>query len=262
MDGSLGFATDALAGKVALVTGAGGGIGAASAVALAAAGADVAIVEIDGARGEGTAARVRACARRSFAIEADLANLASLPGVLQRATAALGPIDILVNNAAVSSPCGTMDCDDDTWQRLMAINLTAPWKLLQLVARQMLDRDAGGRIINLSSSSAYRALMTTGPYGIAKAGISQLTRGAAAELGPHGINVNTIAPGLTATPMTTAALDTAEIFDQSVRAGPLANLLHRVGQPDDVAALVVFLALPSSRQITGQVIHTSAGAIV
>jgi NAD(P)-dependent dehydrogenase (short-subunit alcohol dehydrogenase family) len=125
----------------------------------------------------------------------------------------------------------------------------------------MIERGGGGRIINLSSSSAFRARNSPLAYASSKAALVQLTRSAAAELGPHDINVNAVAPGITATPMT-QVIGNAEALQRVASSGPLENLFHRVSQPEDVAAVILFLCLPASRQITGQTIHTSAGAVV
>ncbi len=113
----------------------------------------------------------------------------------------------------------------------------------------------------MSSSSAFRARQSIPPYGSSKAALVQLTRSAAADLGPHDINVNAVAPGVTATAMTKGVGD-AEALRQMVIEGPLANLFQRVSEPSDVAAAILFLCQPASRQITGQTIHTSAGAVV
>jgi NAD(P)-dependent dehydrogenase (short-subunit alcohol dehydrogenase family) len=129
------------------------------------------------------------------------------------------------------------------------------------VARHMIDRGGGGRIVNLSSSSAFRARNSPMAYATSKAALVQLTRSAAAELGRYDINVNAIAPGITATGMTKGFGDAAAL-ERVASAGPLENLFHRVSQPEDVAAAVLFLCIPASRQITGQTIHTSAGAVV
>jgi NAD(P)-dependent dehydrogenase (short-subunit alcohol dehydrogenase family) len=125
----------------------------------------------------------------------------------------------------------------------------------------MIASGRGGSIVNVSSSSAFRAVSSGGPYGISKAGLGALTRGAAWELGPYGINVNAVAPGLTRSAITGHAFD-EEGLQQAVQSGPLANLLGRVSEPEDVANVIAFLCLPASRQITGQVIHTSAGAVI
>jgi NAD(P)-dependent dehydrogenase (short-subunit alcohol dehydrogenase family) len=145
---------------------------------------------------------------------------------------------------------------------VLAIDLTAPFLLLQAVGRRMIARGQGGSIVNVGSSSAYRAVSSGAAYGAAKAGLGSLTRSAAWEFGPHGVNVNLVAPGVTRTPITESAFGGPDGMAAAVREGPLANLLGRVSEPADVAAVIGFLCLPGARQITGQVVHTSAGAIV
>ena len=144
---------------------------------------------------------------------------------------------------------------------MLRINLTTPFVLSQLLGRRMIAGGMGGSIINVSSTSAFRAVSSGGPYGVSKAGLCALTRAAASELGQFGINVNAVAPGLTRTAITARAFDD-ESLDAAVHGGPLANLLGRVSEPEDVANVIAFLCLPASRQITGQVLHTSAGAVV
>jgi len=154
-----------------------------------------------------------------------------------------------------------LEIDDENWNFVHTVNLKAPMLLMKHVARHMIDRGGSGRIINISSSSAFRARNSPMAYATSKAAIVQLTRCAAAELGRYDINVNAIAPGITATAMT-RALGNAEALNGLAASGPLENLFHRVSQPEDVAAAILFLSLPGSRQITGQTIHTSAGAVV
>jgi NAD(P)-dependent dehydrogenase (short-subunit alcohol dehydrogenase family) len=125
----------------------------------------------------------------------------------------------------------------------------------------MVERGGGGRIISVSSSAGFRAVFTHPVYSSSKAGIDALTRSMASALGEHGINVNAVAPGLTATRMGAGIGDEAA-QQRAVESGPLANLLQRVSQPEDVAEVIAFLCLPESRQITGQTIHTSAGNVV
>ncbi|MET0146966.1 MAG: SDR family oxidoreductase [Ilumatobacteraceae bacterium] len=242
-----------LAGRVALVTGAASGIGRAIAGALAGAGAAVAIVDRDA---EGLAA-VTADVPGTYPFTADLADTAGLPGLVDRVSAALGPIDVLVNDAGVLPSTGLLDTDVEVWNRVFAVNLVAPWQLIVHVGRQMIER-GGGHVVNIASSSAFRAQSTYGAYGVSKAALVALTRAAAAELGPHGINVNAVAPGPTLTPM----IGDPAALSAMASDGPLANLLRRVSVPDDVAGVVLFLCSPASRQMTGQVLHTSAGAVV
>jgi NAD(P)-dependent dehydrogenase (short-subunit alcohol dehydrogenase family) len=251
-----------LAGQVALVTGGASGIGLATVRALAAEGARIAIVDRDQ---PGAAAAAKAAERaggRGTPFVVDLADAAAIEPLVEAVLAAFGRIDILVNCAAISgAPHTSLDFTDEKYELVTAINLRAPFLLTRAVGRHMIARGGGGRIVNLSSSSAFRAVGAPAVYAATKAGINSLTRTSAADLGVHDINVNAVAPGLTETPMTARA-DGSAGFAKAVTSWPMANLLRRHSQPEDVAHVVLFLCLPESRQVTGQVIHTSAGAVV
>ena len=251
--------TDRLDGKVAIVTGAASGIGHATAVLLAERGAAVAAVDVNGPGLEPVVAELRNRGVKAEAVIADLADEAATSAVVDTAVTGLGRVDILVNAAGTSSGASLLDTSVEVWERIHAVNLRAPFLLMQHAGRRMIEQGDGGRIVNVSSGSAFRALPATPAYGSSKAALLSLTRMGAGELGVHGINVNAVAPGITATPMAVRALGD---LDALVSAGPMANLLHRVSTPEDVAAVIVFLCLPASRQVTGQTIHTSAGSIV
>jgi NAD(P)-dependent dehydrogenase (short-subunit alcohol dehydrogenase family) len=249
----------ALDDHVALVTGAASGIGRAGALALSRAGASVAILDTNAAGANTTVSEIERSGGTAYPVIADLSDLAGLPAHVEAVAEQLGPIDILINCAAFSEPTTSLfDVDMDLWQRALTVDLTAPFELIRLVGRSMIQRGRGGRIVNVSSSSAFRARFSKFAYGAAKAGLVQLTRSVAAELGPLGINVNAVAPGLTRTPAIVRMGDPEEL----IRSGPLANLLERLSEPEDVAEVILFLCLPASRQITAQTIHVSAGAIV
>jgi NAD(P)-dependent dehydrogenase (short-subunit alcohol dehydrogenase family) len=254
--------SDRLAGQVALVTGGASGIGLATVRALAEEGARVAIVDRD-SLGAAAAAKVAAeagGAGKPFVV--DLADAAAIDPLVEAVLAAFGRIDILVNSAGVSgAPHSAVDFSDEKYEQVMAINLRAPFFLTRAVGRHMVARGGGGKIVNLSSSAAFRATVSPAIYAATKAGINGLTRATAADLGSYDINVNAVAPGLTETPMTARA-GGAEALAQAAASGPLANLLRRHSKAEDVANVVVFLCLPQSRQITGQVIHTSAGQVI
>lgn len=247
---------------VALVTGAGSGIGRAAARSLAAAGATVAVADIDVRAGRETSAELRALGHVSAFFEVDLADMAAVEAVLEEVTRSLGPVDMLVNAAGIASVVGLMEVDDGAWERVFDVNVKGLWKLSQMVARQLIGRGAEGRIVNLCSSSAFRALGASGAYGVSKAAVAGLTRGLAGELGPHRINVNAVAPGLTATAMAEQFIGDRDAIQARTETGPQANLFHRISEPEDVANAVLFLCSPASRQITGQIVHTSAGAVV
>ncbi|MDX2224021.1 MAG: SDR family oxidoreductase [Rhodospirillaceae bacterium] len=260
--------TGQLAGKIALITGAGDGIGRACALQLAAHGAVIAAADRDPTAAEATAALVRALppaedkrAARAFGV--DLAAAGAIADLVDQVVDALGGVDILVNASSEAGRTRDVleDDDDADWARMQLVNLTIPRRLIRAAGRRMVAQGRGGRIVSISSSSASRAVGTRLAYGVAKAGLEALTRIAAAQLAKHDINVNAVAPGVTATPLQKGLRDEAGM-QAAVSAGPLENFFHRVSTPDDVAAAVAFLVLPGSRQVTGQVIHTSAGVVV
>ena len=250
-----------LSGKVAIITGGASGIGRATVLALAGAGAAVAVLDRDVAGATKAAAEVCGADGNALAIAIDLAQTKLLAGVVEEVIRRLGRVDILVNCAGVARFQTLLDCDDETWDLIHTVNLKAAMLMMKHVARHMADRGGGGRIVNISSSSAFRARNAPIAYASSKAALVQLTRSAAAELAQYDINVNAVAPGVTATAMTRMIGD-ADALQRAATSGPLENLFHRVSQPEDVAAAILFLCLPGSRQITGQTIHTSAGAVV
>lgn len=251
-----------LAGKVALVTGGASGIGEATARELAGQGAAIALLDREQAGIERVVAAIREQRGQATGHCVDLGQLDSIPEAVAEVLRIHGRIDVLVNAAGISGDEGEILTQSEAnWDRVLAINLKAPFRLIQEVARHMVERGGGGRIVNVTSSSAHRARRSMAPYGAAKAGLAQLTRTAAADLGRFDINVNAVAPGVTMTPMTTSIGDEAA-FVKVIAEGPLSNLLGRPSQPEDVASAIVYLCLPGSRQITGQTIHTSAGAVV
>lgn len=251
-----------LSGQVAIVTGGASGIGRATVSTLLQAGAAVAVLDRDETGANAVVEQGRRTGGTAVALPLDLAETALIPAAVARVLQHLGRIDMLVNCAGVTGRLQSLlDMDEENWDFVHRVNLKAPLLLMKYVARHMIERGGGGRIVNVSSSSAFRARNSPMAYASAKAALVQLTRSAAAELGPHNINVNAVAPGITATAMT-RILGDAEALEHAASSGPLENLFHRVSQPEDVAAAILFLCLPGSRQITGQTLHTSAGAVV
>jgi NAD(P)-dependent dehydrogenase (short-subunit alcohol dehydrogenase family) len=250
-----------LAGKVAIVTGAASGIGRAAAIALAAEGAMVALFDVDAEGLAETATAITGTGAKAMTTVVDLAALDTLDPAVDAVHERCGSIDVLVNCAGIRSPVPSLlDTTVEIWNRVFTINATAPFVLVKRVARHMIAAGRGGRIVLISSSSAFKATSSLA-YSTSKLAVVQLARVAAAQLGPYGVNVNAIAPGVTRTPMV-AGMGDEDDLQRAVSEGPLANLLQRVSEPEDVGAAVAFLCLPASRQITGQVIHTSAGLIV
>jgi NAD(P)-dependent dehydrogenase (short-subunit alcohol dehydrogenase family) len=247
--------------QVAVVTGAAGGIGSATALLLAAFGARVVAVDVDEDGARRISDDVASSGRAALPLAMDLSDAAAGRAVVDATLDRFDRIDIVVNNAATGTRQQFPDITDDAFDRVISVNLRTPFLLVQAAAPPMIEAGRGGRVVNVTSAAGFRATMTDPVYAASKAGLDAVTRSLAAALGPHGINVNAVAPGLTATTMGRRLGDDAAM-QAAVEGGPLANLLHRVSTPDDVAAVIAFLCLPASRQITAQTIHTSAGNVV
>jgi NAD(P)-dependent dehydrogenase (short-subunit alcohol dehydrogenase family) len=251
-----------LQGQVAVVTGGASGIGRATAIDLAAKGASVAILDKDPVGAKATVAEIEGAGGTATSFEVDFADASAIPGIVNDVLEWGQRIDILVNSAGASGPASLLDMTEAAWDFMLAVNLKAPVLLMKEVARHMIARGGGGRMVNLSSSAAFRALGPNAPhYAASKAALSAVTRVAAGELGKYDILVNAVAPGLTKTPMTQGIGDD-EAYVRAASEGPLANALGRPSEASDVAAVITFLCLPESRQITAQTLHTSAGLVV
>jgi NAD(P)-dependent dehydrogenase (short-subunit alcohol dehydrogenase family) len=249
-----------LAETVAIVTGAASGIGRATALMLARHGAAVALVDIAEDGIASVLAEIAGAGGKAESFSCDLGNRAKTAMLADRVADRLGRIDILVNAAGIGSATTLLDATAEQWDEQYAVNLLAPFLLMQAAGKRMIAQGQGGRIVNLSSSSAYRAHAGCA-YAAMKSAVAILARTAAADLGAHGITVNAIAPGLTRTPMVTGA-GLMDQVDALVLQGPLANLTKRVSEAEDIASVILFLCMPAARQITAQTIHVSAGAVV
>jgi NAD(P)-dependent dehydrogenase (short-subunit alcohol dehydrogenase family) len=239
---------------VALVTGAESGIGRATAVALAGAGFDVGITfhrDQDGA--ERTAEEVRAHGRDCAMRRHDLTDPVIASRAIDELAGELGGIGVLVNNAATGGDRPLLETDYEEWRAVLAVDLDGPFLCAQRAARRMAGQGRGGRIINVTSVHEEYPRIGAGPYCAAKGGLRMLSRVLALELSPHGITVNTIAPGEIATPMTDQG-------DRPPVAGSRPGYpLGRPGDAREVAAAVAFLAGPSSSYVTGATLFVDGG---
>ncbi|GGD21918.1 SDR family NAD(P)-dependent oxidoreductase [Aureimonas glaciei] len=242
-----------LLGKRALVTGGSRGIGAAIALALVDGGADVAITYGHSAERASQVVRdIEAKGRKALAIRADAADPAAIRRSVDEAVAALGGLDILVNNAAIAAYATIAEVSTEMIDELFAINVRGPILASQAAIPHL---PAGGRIVTIGSGGADRIVGDTGTvYFMTKAALQTLTRGLARELGPRDITVNLVQPGSTDTEMNPANGPFAD-FQRSL------SPLGRYGTPEDVAAAVAFLASPAARHITGAILNVDGGQL-
>ncbi len=243
------------AGKIVLVTGAQRGIGRAIAVRFAEAGADVAINYLDDkASAESAAAQIAALGRRATTIAADISKPEEARRLVADAERALGPIDVLVNNAGIFPRTPFLDLTEDTWDAVLDTNLKATFVCAQEAARRMVATGRPGAIINLSSGAPYRGSMRATAYMASKLGIVGLTRGMARELAPRGNRGHAVAPGISSTAMPRLG-NTEEALTALGRSNPTG----RLAEPEDIADVVVFLATDDARHVVGQLIHVNGG---
>ena len=253
--------------QVAVVTGAGQGIGKACAIALAEAGAHVVAVDINAPAAEETAAAVMGFQRRSMAVRTDVGELRDIDEMVRRTMDMFGRIDILVNNAGVTRRADIMDLTEQDWDRIHRVNAKGVFFCLQRVAREMIPRRSG-RIINTASIAGKGYAGTSNAaYAASKGAVISLTKTAAQQLARHNINVNSICPGVTRTALSednlkVRAQQEGVSVEEMERRRAAVIPLQRANDPEDIAAMAVFLASPGARNITGQCYNVDGGLIM
>lgn len=253
-----------LDGKVAVVTGGARALGFEHSKALAEAGADVAICDLLEDEGAKAAAAIaESTGRRTYFGRVDVTRPEQIDEFVANVSAQLGPIDILVNNAARPSEGVALETvEDDLWRNIIDTNLSSLFYFGSRVARQMIDRGKGGSIINVASVNA-NAISNIFPrhnvtYCVAKAGIAHLTRGMASEWAQYNIRVNTLAPGHFLTPQTSTSAQNPEIKERIITHTPM----KRYGNPDELRGAIVYLASDASTFMTGSMLVVDGGYLV
>ena len=250
-----------LDGKVAMVTGAGSGLGKAMVMLMAREGAAVVVNDINVESMNNVVDEIKKEGGRAIGIKADVSKRSEVQNLMKTAIEKFGQIDILVNNAGVVRRGSFFELTDEDWDIVLAVDLKGVYNCIQAVASYMMEKRYG-KIVNISSASATGVTPHHGGatvnYAAAKIGVIQLTKTAARELGPYGINVNCIAPGSIITPMTYTARSKQEV-EEHLEFRRKSCVLNRSGKPEDVVNLTLFLASDESSFITGQLICCDGG---
>ena len=247
-----------LSGKTALVTGAGRGIGRAIALGLASEGAQVAVLDVVKDSAEAVRREIEALGGKALALAADVTRRAEVEHAVADAVAQWGQLDILVNNAGWDKLEPFLESEEETWDRIIAINFKGALYLSKAALPHMVARGAG-KVINIASDAGRVGSMGEAVYAGTKGAIIAFSKTLAREMARHHITVNVVCPGLTETPllqgMRRQSPRTERVIDAVTRAIPLG----RVGQPDDVAGAVLYLASPAVDYVTGQTLSVSGG---
>ena len=244
--------------KFAIVTGGSQGIGAAAALELAREGAGVCLTyRKHGDEAEEYAEQIRSLGRKSVAVQCDISSFGQAESVVKATLDAFGRIDILVNNAGMNWDGVSWKMSEEQWDRVLEVNLKGYFNFTRHVA-PILKEQKYGKIINITSINGLRGKFGQSNYSASKAGIVGLTKALAKELGAFNINVNAVAPGL----IETAMLKSSDARDKIIDMAMAEIVLKRVGQPEDLANVVAFLASDKARHITGEVIKVDGGQYI
>ncbi|MBN1369469.1 MAG: SDR family oxidoreductase [Dehalococcoidaceae bacterium] len=253
-----------LSGKVAVVTGAAMGIGKAIAARLAEAGASVVIADINPEAAQKTAEELINDGYKAAHVQSDASKIEDAERTISQAVDVFGDVDILVNNAGIYPFTPAIDMTEAIWDKTIDINLKGTMFFCQAAARAMKDRGHGGKIINIASIDAFRPTGNVAHYDASKGGVVMLTKALAKEWASLGILVNAVAPGSIATPGTSASI--TGLSDEKKAALTRAFLekipLGRMGEPDDIAKIVLFLAGPAADYMVGAIIIADGGYLV
>ena len=254
--------------KFALVTGAGRGMGRAISLQLAEEGANIAVSDIDASTAEDTAVAVKQLGRESIVLPADMGNVADIDRMFQQAKDTFGRIDVIVNNAGVTKYLDIMDIQEEDWDRIHRINAKGVFFCMQRGAKELIAQKQGGRIINIASIAGKGYAGTSNAaYAASKGAVISMTHIGALQLGKYDINVNAICPGATLTTMGAETMagrsaSSGQTMAELEQARDAKIPIGRANEPEDIAAMVAFLAGPGGRNITGQALNVDGGLVM
>lgn len=245
-----------LQGKIAVITGAGQGIGRAIAEIFAKEGADLVLNDLNAdERIHGLAGEIRRLGRRVSVVEGDVSRRCDIERLLDTAWHEFGHADILINNAGIETIVPFTELTDEQWDRVTAVNLKGEWMGSQSFCKRLIAQGAKGSIVNIGSIQAARVLPGRTHYAPSKLAVEAMTRNISAEVGPYGIRVNCIHPGLIDTPMTSWVLESPE----TLPAVTAQISLGRAGLPEEIAKVAAFLVSDDASYVTGQAIYVDGG---
>jgi len=244
-----------LQGRCAIVTGGGRGIGREIALMLASHGASITVADLDPYHGKAVAEEINSQGGSALSVRVDVSCNDQVEAMVSSSVKAFGSLYILVNNAGIGQNALVVDTTEEDWDRILTVNLKGQFLCSRDAAKVMIRQGIGGRIVNIASTAADNGRVEGAAYCASKAGVVQLTKVLAMELGAHNINVNAVSPGLTDT------TDAPNInASPAYRSAFLSQVsLGRAGQAKEIAQTVLFLASPQANFITGEVIHVDGG---
>ena len=244
-----------LAGRTALVTGAGSGFGRAISQRLALDGALLGLAELNAAAADETRQLIETDGGEALVIPTDVTDYAAVEAAVQAVTGHWGRLDIMVNNAGITKREAFLDLTVDAFDNVMAANLTGVFHGVRAAGLQMKAQEGGGVIINMSSIRANVGGFIHTSYCASKGGVRMLTKAAAVELGPYGVRVCAIGPGVAETPLTESLLASPEALDDQLSRVPMG----RLGQPEDISEIAAFLASDDAAYVTGATLYVDGG---
>lgn len=242
--------------SVAIITGAGQGIGRAIAIALSIRDTRVVIADVNGPIASKVQEEIQSVGKKALAIEVDVSSEQAVTLMIKRTQEEFGTIDVLINNAGIYPSTTIEELTNQSWDQVIGTNLTGPFLCSRAAVPIMLEKKKG-RIINMSSSTAFRGAKNGAHYAASKAGIIGFTKALALELAPSGITVNAICPGLTDTAQPRGHMTDKELYSKKERVP-----LERIAQPEDIVGPVLFLASDKASHITGQTILVNGGDLM